>query len=268
MWLNFRVYFLFLSAGHRVLCGLRQVFLLGKQSSQRDESKKLRLPTLDQLNAVWNGVLKDPTARRALDQLEQDGFKTGDLRPRDPTFHNPSWIDYIAAIPLVENRPSRSHFYWGTSFRKHLPLVRVLRNFARQFDDEFCEKVISTRNAKVPRHEELPDLANQAASFIEKFLSWDSYVRERNPRNALIAELRWTIRARTGKPHDRELSTLIDAACRAADHKELCLDNTTLDRMEKREKESRVKSARRLNFRTRLSRTRKSNSTQNPKKRS
>ncbi len=224
------------------------------------------MPTLRQLNSVWNTVLKDATALKALDQLERDGFKIGHLRPQDPTFHNPSWADYIAAIPLLENRPSRNHFYHRASLRKHLPLTRVLRNFARQFDDEFCEKVISTRNTKVPRHQDLPDLAKRAASFIANLLSWDWYVRERNPRNVLIGELRWNIRARTGKPHDRELSTLIDAAYRAAGRKELCLDNTTLDRMEKREKETRIKSFRRLNFHAPLSRTRKNNSTRNPKK--
>jgi hypothetical protein len=113
----------------------------------------------------------------------------------------------------------------------------------------------------------LTDLADRAASFIEKFLSWDWYIRERNPRNVLIAELRWTIRDRTGKPHDRELSTAIDAAFRAAGREVLRLDNTTLDRIEKREKEIRVKSFRRLDFYAGLNRTPKSQSTRNPKKR-
>jgi len=113
----------------------------------------------------------------------------------------------------------------------------------------------------------LTDLADRAASFIEKFLSWDWYIRERNPRNALIAELRWTIRNRSKKPHDRELSTAIDAAFRAAGREVLRLDNTTLDRIEKREKEIRVKSFRRLDFYAGLNRTPKSQSTRNPKKR-
>jgi len=216
---------------------------LRKQSSRRDREKGVEPPTLDQLNAVWKGVLKDQNALAALDQLERDGFKVGHLSPQDPAFHSPSWADYIAAIPLLENRPSRSYFYRRASLRKHLPLVRALRNFARQFDDPFCEgSLISTRDTTIPSHEDLPDLADRAASFIEKFVSWDWYIRERNPRNALIAILRGTIRARTGKPHDRELSTVIDAAFRAAGRTELYLDNTTLDRIEKREKENRVKS--------------------------
>jgi hypothetical protein len=236
---------------------------LPKQSSQQNREKGLKLPTQDRLSSVWNGVLKDAAARAALAQLKRDGFNIEDLSPQDSTFHSPSWADYLAAIPLVENRPSRSHFHRRISLGKHLPLVKALRSFARQFDDPFCEKRLSsTADTTIPVQEDLTDLADRAASFIEKFLSWDWYIRERNPRNALIAELRWTIRNRSKKPHDRELSTLIDAACRAAGRKELRLDNTTMDRIEKREKETRVKSFRRL-----LNRTPKSQSTRNPKKR-
>jgi hypothetical protein len=151
--------------------------------------------------------------------------------------------------------------------RKHLPLVKALRNFARQLGDPFREtRLVSTRDTTIRRDEDLPDLAERAASFIEKFLSWHWYIRERNPRNALIAELRWEIRNRTGRPYDRELSTVIDAACRAAGRKELYLDNTTLDRIEKRDRETRVKSFRRLKFYAGLSPTPKS-STRNPQKR-
>ncbi len=241
---------------------------LRKQPRQRDPEKGVRWPTLDQLNSVWNGVLKDATAQAALDQLKQDGFNIGHLRPKDPTFHSPLWADSIAAIPLLENRPSRTIFHHPVSLRKHLPLVGELRQFARQFDDPFCEKVlISTGDTTILLHENSPNPAETAASFIEKFLSWHWYIRERNRRNALIAELRWAIRSRTGKPHDRELSTVIDAACRAAGCEELRLDNTTLERIEKREKETRVKSVRRLRFHAGLSPTPGNKSTRNPKKR-
>lgn len=241
--------------------------ILRKQSSQRDREKGLKPLTLDQLNSVWKGVLKDATARAALGRLKRDGFGIGHLSPRDPTFQRPSWPDCIAAIPLIENRPSRSHYYRHVSLRKHLPLVRALRDFARQFDGPFREtRLISTGDTTIPLGEDSSDLADRAASYIEKFLSWDWYIREHNPRNALIAELRWTIRFRTGKPHDRELSAVIDAACRAAGCTELLLDNTTLDRIEKREKESRVKSSRRLNSYAGMSRTPKGESTRNPKK--
>jgi len=87
----------------------------------------------------------------------------------------------------------------------------------------------------------------KAASMLEHVLSWDYLVQYLNPRDALIAGLRWTIRERTGRPHDRDLSILIDAAFRAAGYKEGCyIDSTTLDRIEKRQKESRVKANRRI----------------------
>jgi hypothetical protein len=227
-----------------------------------------KLPNLAQRNSVWHGILKDEEGRAALGQLKQAGFDIEHLRPQDSTFKNPSWADYVTAIPLLEHRPSRSHFYSSVSLRKHLPLVTALRDFARQLDDPFCAtNLISTRSTDLSLLEGLPDLADGAASFLQKFLSWDWSIRKRNPRNALIAELRWTIRYRTGRPHDRELSTLIDAACRSAGRPELCLDNSTLDRIEKREKEIRVKSMRRLNSQARSSSPPKSKSTRNPKKR-
>ena len=239
---------------------------MAKQSINGIREEGLKLPTLRQLESVWDKVQKDKTAQTALQQLKQDGFDITHLSPRDPTFDTPSWADYIAAIPLLENRPSRTHFHRAVSLRKHLDLVTELRNFARQFGDPFCEtRLISKTNTTIPFGEDSLNLAISAASYLEKFLSWDWSVRERNPRNALIAELRWTIRHRTGKPHDRALSTLIDSAYRAAGGQEPSLDNTALDRIEKREKETRVKSFRRLNFLADSGGTSKSKSTRNPK---
>ncbi len=228
----------------------------------------MKQPTLDQLKAVWKGVLKDPEARRALDCLEQAGFKIKHLSPCDPTFRNPLWPDYIAAIPLLESRPSRPHFHRRVSLRKHLPLVNLLRDFVSWLEGPFSAvSQIVTRDTDIQPGEDLRDLAAKSASFVEKFLSWDWCVIEKHRRNALIAELRWTIRRRTGRPHDRELSTIIDAACRAAGHPELCLDNTTLDGIEKRVTETRVKSFSRLRVYAGLSSTPKRESTRNPKKR-
>ena len=239
-----------------------------KQSSQRNRGKDTESLTLDQLTSVWNGVLRDADAQWALNRLDQAGFKIKHLSPCDPTFRRPCWADYIAAIPYLADRPARSSFHRRKTMRKYLPLVNELREFARQLDDPFCDvRLISTRDTEIPLGEDLHDRVADAAEFIEKFLAWDWCLTERNPRNALIAVLRWTIRARTGKPHDRELSTIIDAACRAAGRKELYLDNTTLDRIEKRAKETRVKATTRSNFYAGLGPTRKSESTRNRKKR-
>jgi hypothetical protein len=241
---------------------------LRRKSGQRDQERALKLPTLGQSNSVWNGVLKDETARAALDQIKQAGFDIGHLRPRDPTFQSPSFADYVAAMPLLEDRPTRRDIHRHDSLRKHRPLVRALRNFARKCDDPFASvSLIKTRDRELQLGEDLGDLAARSASFVEKFLSWDWCVIEKNRRNALIAELRWTIRRRTGKPHDRELSTIIDAAYRAAGRTGPCLDNTTLDRIEKRVKETRVKAVGRLNFYAGVSSTPKNKSTRNPQKR-
>jgi hypothetical protein len=156
--------------------------------------------------------------------------------------------------------------------RKFQPLVEVLRDFGRQLDDPFSSvNRVTTKDREIPLGEDSRGLAVGAASFIEKFISWDWCVTERNPRNLLIAELRWNIRERTGKPHDRELSTIIDAAYRAAGRRELALDNTTMDRIEKRFMETRVKAGRRLNYYAGVSPTPKSDlvktSTRNRKKR-
>lgn len=102
-------------------------------------------------------------------------------------------------------------------------------------------------NYPVSDTDTLRDDLLKAATTLEHFLYWDYVVRNLNPRNALIAELRCTIRERTGKPHDSELIVLLDAAFRAAGHKEgFYISPSALDRIEKREKESRVKATRRF----------------------
>jgi hypothetical protein len=67
--------------------------------------------------------------------------------------------------------------------------------------------------------------------------------------------LRSTVRYLTGTPHDSVIAILIDAALSAAGKKCIFLDPHTLERIEKREKEGRIKAARRLDHLTRLSRT-------------
>lgn len=50
---------------------------------------------------------------------------------------------------------------------------------------------------------------------------------------------------RTGRPHDRDLKILIDAAFRFAGHGEgFHIESSELDRIEKREMEGRVKATR------------------------
>jgi hypothetical protein len=141
--------------------------------------------------------------------------------------------------------------------QKHRPLVGALRKLAQELNDPFCEvHLLGSTDLSAFEIPRLGNKLDETADFLEKFLSWDWYTRDRNPRNAVIAELRWQIRRRTGKPHDAELAALIDAGFRAVGFKQgIYIDPTALDRIEKREKEGRVKAMSRLRSRARISST-------------
>jgi hypothetical protein len=210
----------------------------------------VKSPTMIQVQRVWTKISKDPAAHKAFVKLRKAGFPIADLQPQDPTFKNPSWADYIAALPFLPNRPSRRRIHRGRTLRKHMSLVRALRRFVVKLDDPFCQKRIVMRGDRsINDQRTLSRDLGQAAELIGKFISWDWFTRDKNPRHAVIAELRGTIRSRTGKPHDAELIALIDAAFRAAEAEdEFYPDSNHLDRIEKLEKEGRVKATGRLNF--------------------
>jgi hypothetical protein len=203
---------------------------------------------LKKLQDVWSKILKDRDAKRAMRRLKRDGFGISQRRLQNHTLQHPSWTFYIAAIPLLPNRPSRRRVHSHKVLRKHRSLVGALRQLAKEIDDPFCDVSIqSTIDYRTEKISSLGKRVAETSDFLEQFLSWDWYIRDRNARNALIAELRWNIRERTGRPHDSELGVLIDAAFRAAGVNEgFYIDATTLDRIEKREKEGRVKATRRL----------------------
>ena len=136
----------------------------------------------------------------------------------------------------------------GAMSKRHWPLVRELRRLAATVNVPFVEVAIfSAKDCPIPADDTLRGYLLKAASTLEHVLSWSRLERYLNPRNAVIAELRWTIRQRTGRPHDHELNALIDAAFRAAGYKEGCyIDSTALDRIENRQRESRVKAYHRL----------------------
>jgi len=198
---------------------------------------------LSRVKEVWEKVLDDPDAKLALKRLEQDGFPIAHLTTADPVCQVESWADYIAALPFLPNQPSKTRVHRHRSLRRHRILVHAIRDLAEKVDNPFVEKRVIT-DAALPSN--LGKHLRELADSLERFLSWDWYTREINPRNSRIAMLRWTIRSRTGKPHDRELSGLIDAAFRAAEVQELYLDATTLERIERLAKEGRVKATCRL----------------------
>jgi hypothetical protein len=163
--------------------------------------------TTGQLREIWKKIKSNSDAREALGRLNKAGFSISDLEPRDATFKQPSWADYVAAIPLVPNKLSTRRVHRKSSLRKYWPLVRHLRRLAENLNTPFVEMGFwGLRDHPVETADSLRQSFLNAASIVEHFLSWDYYVRHRNPRNTLIASLRWEIRYRTGRPHDGELS--------------------------------------------------------------
>jgi hypothetical protein len=207
----------------------------------------VKSPTLSQLIAVWRGMLADPDAKQALAKLKQDGFPIDHFMPYDLRY--PCWADYFAAIPFLPNRPSNRQIHRGKTLRKHLPLVKAMRQFAAKAKEPYCEiRVITGNQILIGGSLEFCKQLGEAADLIEKFIHSNWSIRDRNPRNTVIAILRWWIRHHTGNPHDLELGTLIDAASRAAGKSGIYLDANTLARIERLELEGRVKAACRLNF--------------------
>lgn len=216
-----------------------------KKASKRSEHTEPL--TTERLCDIWEKILSDSDGRRALERLGEAGFRISDLKPKDATFKHPTWADYIAALPLLPNKPSTRRIHNKISLRKHRPLIQELRCVAANMDSPFVEVTITASNDFPESTSSSPDDLLKAATTLENFLSWDYCVRNLNPRHAVIAELRWTIRQRTGRPHDNELNDLMDSAFRAAGCKEDCyIDSTTLERIEKRQRESRVKAHQRI----------------------
>jgi hypothetical protein len=200
---------------------------------------------LEQLQQVWENVRKDRYAQRALTKLKRDGFDIARLSPRDASFRTATWADYIAALPFLPNRATRRQLHHSAELRKYRRLIRLLRGLVSKMSDPFCE--ITLLSEKDHDYTSIPKQLLDTADFLEHFLSWNWCTRERNARNIVIAVLRSEIRFRTDRPHDAELSVLIDAVFRAAGMQEgWHMDPTALDRIEKREKEGRVKAIKRL----------------------
>jgi hypothetical protein len=216
-----------------------------KASKSHNQTEPL---TTEQLRGIWEKLRCDPDACGALKRLDDAGFRISHLTPNDASFKQPSWADCIAALSLLPNKPTTRRIHRKTAFRKCSRLVRELRVLATTLKSPFSEvRIFSKIDFPVNGLHTLQEDLLKAAMTLEHFFSWDYYVREVNPRNALIADLRWTIRHATGKPHDRDLSILVDAAFRAAGYEDgFYMDPTMLDRIEKRQKEGRVKACQRV----------------------
>ena len=66
-------------------------------------SEHVVLFTTEQLCDIWEKICSAPDARRALERLDEAGFRISHLKPMDASFKQPSWAYYIAALPLLPN---------------------------------------------------------------------------------------------------------------------------------------------------------------------
>lgn len=102
------------------------------KKEQSKNSKHPELLSTERLCDIWKKILSDRRAKAALERLAQAGFPIAHLQPSDATFKHPSWADYIAALPLLPNKPSTRHIHRKVTLEKHWPVVRELRRFAAQ----------------------------------------------------------------------------------------------------------------------------------------
>ncbi len=98
--------------------------------------------TTAQLCDIWEKICSDADARGALERLAQWGFRISHLKPVDATFKQPSWADYVAALPFLSNKPSSRRVHHKSSFRKYLPLVPELRQVAANMKMPFVDVIV------------------------------------------------------------------------------------------------------------------------------
>ena len=85
-----------------------QRFSQGTKKKHASKSSHYVKPfTTEQLCHIWEKILSDTDGRRALEQLDKAGFPISHFKPRDATFQHPSWADYLSALPLLPDEPSR-----------------------------------------------------------------------------------------------------------------------------------------------------------------
>src|SRR5580700_4064283 len=96
-----------------------------KEASKSSEHTE-RLTT-ERLCDIWEKIRSDAQGRRALRRLDEAGFRISHLTPTDATFRHPSWADYIAALPLLPNKPSTRYIHSKIRLRKYRPVVEELR---------------------------------------------------------------------------------------------------------------------------------------------
>jgi hypothetical protein len=69
-------------------------------------SQYIKPLTTERLCDIWEKIRSDSDGCWALERLGEAGFRISHLKPRDAAFKHPTWADYIAALPLLPNKPT------------------------------------------------------------------------------------------------------------------------------------------------------------------
>jgi hypothetical protein len=198
----------------------------------------------EDLDSIWQAIRKDKRGARALAVLKKHGF---DLERIPVDLH--TWPGMITTIPFLPNCRARSRLL-SRPYGLRLA-TGFLRQLARSLASPYSRVEARDPRGKViymQASDELnPSLFTKAADFLEKVSSWKWVITEHNPRQNAIAYLRWEIKSRTKKPHDRQLADLLDATFRAAGFKEgFYMTFESLKKTETIERETRKAARRKL----------------------
>ena len=118
-----------------------------KKASERSEHTEPL--TTKQLCDIWEKILSDSVGR-GLKRLDEAGFPISHLTPSDATFERPCWADYVAAIPLLLNKPSTRRIHSKIKMRKYRPLVLELRQFAAKVASPFAAVTVPGARDWIP----------------------------------------------------------------------------------------------------------------------
>jgi hypothetical protein len=196
----------------------------------------------EHLYRIWRAIRKDKDGARALAMLKKHGF---DLERIPVGFH--TWPGIIASIPFLPSRRARSRILprpYGLRLT-----IRFLRELARSVESPYSSVEARDRRFIYTKasDEMKPQRFMETADFLEKVHSKKWVITEHNPCQNAIADLRWEIKWRTKKSHDKELTDLLDAAFRAGGFKEgFHMTLESLRKTETIERETRKAARRKL----------------------
>ena len=202
----------------------------------------------EELRRIWRAIQKDKVGAGALTILKEYGFDLDKIGVEPCT-----WPGIIASIPVLPSQRARSRLLRPPAALRSAS--GFLLELARGLTSPYSHVEARDPRAGVIYTEGSDELDPRnflkAAEFLEKVLSRKWVITEHNPLQNAIASLRWEIKWRTKKPHDKEIVDLLDAAFRAAGFKKgFQMQFESLKKAEKFERETRKAGRRKLMLRS------------------